>query len=45
MQRVHSMGDVYPNSAKLPKGEYTLQLYLRYMQLHVTRYKILLHTR
>lgn len=24
------MGDVYPKSAKLPKGEYSLQLYLRY---------------
>ena len=24
------MGDVYPNAAKLPKGEYNLQLYLRY---------------
>ncbi|PHT87251.1 hypothetical protein T459_09357 [Capsicum annuum] len=24
------MGDVYPNFAKLPKGEYTLQLYLRH---------------
>lgn len=24
------MGDVYPKASKLPKGDYTLQLYLRY---------------
>ncbi|XP_042510355.1 tripeptidyl-peptidase 2 [Macadamia integrifolia] len=29
-KRVYSMGDVYPNSIKLPKGDYTLQLYLRH---------------
>ncbi|CAK9160937.1 unnamed protein product [Ilex paraguariensis] len=29
-KRVYSMGDVYPNSAKLPKGEYNLRLYLRH---------------
>ncbi|EXC19138.1 Tripeptidyl-peptidase 2 [Morus notabilis] len=29
-KRVHAMGDVYPNSSKLPKGEYNLQLYLRH---------------
>ncbi|KAK2653879.1 hypothetical protein Ddye_013735 [Dipteronia dyeriana] len=29
-KRVYSMGDAYPNSSKLPKGEYTLQLYLRH---------------
>ncbi|KAK4492767.1 hypothetical protein RD792_000087 [Penstemon davidsonii] len=29
-KRVYSMGDVYPEAAKLPKGEYTLQLYLRH---------------
>ncbi|XP_009617650.1 tripeptidyl-peptidase 2 [Nicotiana tomentosiformis] len=29
-KRVHAMGDVYPDSAKLPKGEYTIQLYLRH---------------
>ncbi|ESQ55302.1 hypothetical protein EUTSA_v10024222mg [Eutrema salsugineum] len=28
--RVHAMGDVYPASSKLPKGEYKLQLYLRH---------------
>ncbi|GMP24513.1 hypothetical protein CsSME_00001756 [Camellia sinensis var. sinensis] len=28
-KRVYTMGDVYPNSTKLPKGEYNLQLYLR----------------
>lgn len=25
------MGDVYPKSTKLPKGDYILQLYLRYV--------------
>ncbi|CAL5321714.1 unnamed protein product [Camellia sinensis] len=29
-KRVYTMGDVYPNSTKLPKGEYNLQLYLRH---------------
>uniref|UniRef100_A0A7N0V8S6 Tripeptidyl-peptidase II n=1 Tax=Kalanchoe fedtschenkoi TaxID=63787 RepID=A0A7N0V8S6_KALFE len=29
-KRVHAMGDVYPKSSKLPKGEYMLQLYLRH---------------
>ncbi|KAG8381312.1 hypothetical protein BUALT_Bualt06G0109300 [Buddleja alternifolia] len=29
-KRVYAMGDVYPEAAKLPKGEYTLQLYLRH---------------
>ncbi|KAK3447198.1 hypothetical protein EUGRSUZ_A02778 [Eucalyptus grandis] len=29
-KRVHALGDVYPKSSKLPKGEYTLQLYLRH---------------
>ncbi|XP_050220637.1 tripeptidyl-peptidase 2 isoform X2 [Mercurialis annua] len=29
-KRVYAMGDVYPNSSKLPKGEYNLQLYLRH---------------
>ncbi|KAJ6386456.1 hypothetical protein OIU78_016376 [Salix suchowensis] len=29
-KRVYAMGDVYPNAAKLPKGEYNLQLYLRH---------------
>ncbi|KAF9597398.1 hypothetical protein IFM89_017744 [Coptis chinensis] len=29
-KRVHAMGDAYPNAAKLPKGEYNLQLYLRH---------------
>ncbi|KAK6155687.1 hypothetical protein DH2020_009935 [Rehmannia glutinosa] len=29
-KRVYAMGDVYPDTAKLPKGEYTLQLYLRH---------------
>lgn len=30
LQRVYAKGDVYPDSSKLPKGEYCLQLYLRY---------------
>ncbi|KAF5731190.1 Tripeptidyl peptidase ii [Tripterygium wilfordii] len=29
-KRVFAMGDVYPKSSKLPKGEYNLQLYLRH---------------
>uniref|UniRef100_A0A2P2LLV1 Tripeptidyl-peptidase 2 isoform X2 n=1 Tax=Rhizophora mucronata TaxID=61149 RepID=A0A2P2LLV1_RHIMU len=29
-KRVYAMGDVYPKSTKLPKGEYNLQLYLRH---------------
>ncbi|XP_031094573.1 tripeptidyl-peptidase 2 isoform X2 [Ipomoea triloba] len=29
-KRVYAMGDVYPSSSKLPKGEYSLQLYLRH---------------
>ncbi|KAL8148295.1 hypothetical protein AgCh_005606 [Apium graveolens] len=29
-KRVYEMGDVYPKSTKLPKGDYTLQLYLRH---------------
>ncbi|XP_011076155.1 tripeptidyl-peptidase 2 isoform X2 [Sesamum indicum] len=29
-KHVYAMGDVYPDTAKLPKGEYTLQLYLRH---------------
>ncbi|KAK9724622.1 hypothetical protein RND81_05G087400 [Saponaria officinalis] len=34
-KRVYAVGDVYPKAAKLPKGEFTLQLYLRHdnMQL------------
>ncbi|KAL6541573.1 tripeptidyl-peptidase II Tpp2 [Orobanche gracilis] len=29
-KRVYAVGDVYPDAAKLPKGEYSLQLYLRH---------------
>nr|AFN53634.1 tripeptidyl peptidase II [Linum usitatissimum] len=29
-KRVYSVGDVYPAASKLPKGDYTLQLYLRH---------------
>ncbi|XP_010434266.1 PREDICTED: tripeptidyl-peptidase 2 [Camelina sativa] len=29
-KRVYATGDVYPESSKLPKGEYKLQLYLRH---------------
>ncbi|MBA0634555.1 hypothetical protein Godav_029165 [Gossypium davidsonii] len=32
-KRVYAMGDCYPKSSKLIKGEYTLQLYLRYTQI------------
>ncbi|KAK8710528.1 hypothetical protein V6N13_145848 [Hibiscus sabdariffa] len=29
-KRIYAMGDCYPEYSKLPKGEYTLQLYLRH---------------
>ncbi|PRQ60108.1 putative tripeptidyl-peptidase II [Rosa chinensis] len=29
-KRVYATGEAYPSSSKLPKGEYTLQLYLRH---------------
>ncbi|OWM79539.1 hypothetical protein CDL15_Pgr022951 [Punica granatum] len=29
-KRIHAMGDCYPKSSVLPKGDYTLQLYLRH---------------
>jgi tripeptidyl-peptidase-2 len=29
-KRVYATGDVYPSSTRLPKGDYTLQLYLRH---------------
>ncbi|XP_059451546.1 tripeptidyl-peptidase 2 isoform X2 [Corylus avellana] len=29
-KRIYAIGDVYPKSSKLPKGEYNLQLYLRH---------------
>ncbi|RAL51416.1 hypothetical protein DM860_010918 [Cuscuta australis] len=32
-KRVHAMGDVYPKSSKLPRGEYSLLLYLRHDNL------------
>ncbi|KAL2998848.1 hypothetical protein AAZX31_09G125400 [Glycine max] len=32
-KHVYSIGDAYPSSSNLPKGEYILQLYLRYMFL------------
>ncbi|KAJ7974178.1 tripeptidyl-peptidase 2-like [Quillaja saponaria] len=34
-KRVYSTGDVYPNSSKLPKGDYTLQLYLRHDNVQI----------
>ncbi|TKY51308.1 Tripeptidyl-peptidase 2 [Spatholobus suberectus] len=34
-KQVYSSGDVYPNSAKLPKGEYNLQLYLRHDNVQI----------
>lgn len=30
MQRIYAMGDAYPKFKKLPKGEYNLQLHIRY---------------
>ncbi|KAL5069857.1 hypothetical protein RYX36_020744 [Vicia faba] len=34
-KRVYSSGDAYPNSTKLPKGEYNLQLYVRHEDLQI----------
>ncbi|KAI4351727.1 hypothetical protein L6164_006053 [Bauhinia variegata] len=34
-KRIYSSGDVYPSSTKLPKGEYTLQLYLRHDNVQI----------
>ncbi|KAJ1385009.1 Peptidase S8/S53 domain [Sesbania bispinosa] len=34
-KQVYSSGDVYPNSTKLPKGEYNLQLYVRHDSLQI----------
>ncbi|XP_019427274.1 PREDICTED: tripeptidyl-peptidase 2-like isoform X2 [Lupinus angustifolius] len=34
-KRVYSSGDAYPNSTKLPKGEYNLQLYLRHDNVQI----------
>ncbi|KAK7343691.1 hypothetical protein VNO77_12634 [Canavalia gladiata] len=34
-KQVYSNGDVYPNSTKLPKGEYNVQLYLRHDNLQI----------
>ncbi|KAF7813180.1 tripeptidyl-peptidase 2-like isoform X1 [Senna tora] len=34
-KRVYSSGDAYPNSTKLPKGEYTLQLYVRHDNVQI----------
>ncbi|KAL2995551.1 hypothetical protein AAZX31_10G222000 [Glycine max] len=34
-KKVYSSGDAYPNSTKLPKGEYNLQLYLRHDNVQV----------
>lgn len=31
LKRAYASGDVYPNYVKIPKGEYTLQLYIRYI--------------
>ncbi|XP_027923096.1 tripeptidyl-peptidase 2-like isoform X1 [Vigna unguiculata] len=34
-KRIYSSGDVYPSSSNLPKGEYTLQLYLRHDNVQI----------
>ncbi|GJY09672.1 tripeptidyl-peptidase 2 isoform X2 [Tanacetum coccineum] len=34
-KRVYAMGDVYPDYAKLPKGDYTLQLHLRHEDVQI----------
>ncbi|XP_054787399.1 tripeptidyl-peptidase 2 isoform X2 [Prosopis cineraria] len=34
-KRIYSSGDAYPDSTKLPKGEYNLQLYLRHDNVQV----------
>ncbi|XP_047168815.1 tripeptidyl-peptidase 2-like isoform X2 [Vigna umbellata] len=34
-KKVYSIGDAYPNSTKLPKGEYNLQLYLRHDNVQI----------
>ncbi|KAJ1391040.1 Peptidase S8A, tripeptidyl peptidase II [Sesbania bispinosa] len=34
-KQIYSSGDVYPNSTKLPKGEYNLQLYVRHDNLQI----------
>nr|KYP74790.1 Tripeptidyl-peptidase 2 [Cajanus cajan] len=34
-KQVYSTGDAYPNTTKLPKGEYNLQLYLRHDNLQL----------
>ncbi|KAM7273027.1 hypothetical protein ACFE04_027691 [Oxalis oulophora] len=34
-KRVYLVGDVYPSSSKLPKGEYSLQLFLRHDNMQI----------
>ncbi|KAE9618283.1 putative tripeptidyl-peptidase II [Lupinus albus] len=34
-KRIYSSGDAYPNSTKLPRGEYNLQLYLRHDNVQI----------
>ncbi|URD81130.1 Tripeptidyl peptidase II [Musa troglodytarum] len=34
-KRVYASGDVYPEYVKLPKGEFTLRLYIRHENIHI----------
>ncbi|XP_065030406.1 tripeptidyl-peptidase 2-like isoform X3 [Musa acuminata AAA Group] len=34
-KRVYASGDVYPHYVKLPKGEFTLRLYIRHENIHI----------
>ncbi|WOL10116.1 tripeptidyl-peptidase 2 [Canna indica] len=34
-KRVYAFGDVYPDYVKVPKGEFTLRLYIRHESIHI----------